>query len=438
MANVATEVLLILLLIALNGVLAMSEIAVVSARKARLRQRAHAGDARAAAALRLAEEPTRFLSTVQVGITLVGIFTGAFGGATVAEQIAAALGDVPPLAPYGEPIGLAVVVIAIAYLTLIFGELVPKRVGLSNAETIAATIARPMGLLAALGRPLVAALTASTEAVLRVLGVRPSVEGAVTEEEVKIMLAEGAEAGVFEQTERELVESVFGLADRRIGGLMTPRPLIVWLDAEDPPEVNGRKVTDGPHTYFPVCRGELDNVLGVVSLKALWRGRVDGRPLDLQVALEQPIFVPENAPVLRVLDLFRQGLPHVALVVDEHGSVAGLVTHADLLEAIVGDVAPAGGEAPAGPVRRADGSWLLDGLTPVDDLDELLGLGELPAGERDEYATLGGLVMHRLGHVPAVGERFTWRDRRFEVVDMDGRRVDKVLVAPAPAGEAGP
>jgi len=260
MSAITTELILIALLLVLNGILSMSEIAIVSARKARLRQRAEEGDSGAAAALALAEEPTRFLSTVQVGITLVGILAGAFGGATIAEQIGAALQTYPPLAPYGEAIGLGVVVLAITYLSLIVGELVPKRIGLNSPERIASRVARPMRLLSTAAGPLVSFLTVSTELVLRLLQVRPSQEAAISEEEVRILIAQGTEAGVFEEAERELVESAFELGETRVEELMTPRPLVTWLDADDPPDVAWQRSLESSHSYYPVCRGELDQV----------------------------------------------------------------------------------------------------------------------------------------------------------------------------------
>ncbi|MGE3269126.1 MAG: hemolysin family protein [Chloroflexota bacterium] len=437
MLDIGTDALLILVLIAFNGVLAMSEIAVVSARKARLQQRAEAGDAGAATALKLAEEPTRFLSTVQVGITLVGIFAGAFGGATIADKIGRMFDQIPALAAYGDAIGLAIVVGIITYLSLIFGELVPKRIGLNNAEVVAAAVARPMRLLSRVASPLVTVLSLSTDAVLRVFRLRPSTDAGVTEDEVRIMIAQGAESGVFAAAEREIVESVFHLADQRVGELMVPRPLLTWLDVEDPPEINLPLVAGSNHSFYPVARGDLDDLLGVVSSKKLLASLLAGQQPDILASLEPPTFVPETMTALHLLELLRDANPRVGIVVDEHGSIAGLVTPTDILEAIVGDL-PEPGDAPTpSAVQREDGTWLVDGLLPVDDLDELFGVGDLSEDERGAFRTVGGLVMHVLERLPEPGDTTEWRRLHLEVLDMDGRRVDKVLVTP-PDPEAGP
>lgn len=424
---ITTELVLITLLLLLNGVLAMSELAIVSARKSRLSQRAEAGDKGAAAALVLANEPTRFLSTVQIGITLVGILAGAFGGATIAEQLGAAVGTVPPLAPYGEAIGLAMVVGAITFLSLIVGELVPKRLALNNAEGIAVRVARPMAILARVAGPIVTLLTLTTEGVLRLLRVRPSADAAVTEEDVRGLLAEGARVGVFDVTEREMVESVFELGETQVRELMTPRVRVVWLDAAEPPESVWAEVAASPHSSYPVCREAIDDVIGVLSLKALTLHLLEGRPPDLAALARPPLFLPEHMPAFRALEQFKQSGCRVAMVIDEYSSIAGLLTSTDVLEALVGELAPADGSARGGPVRREDGSWLLDGLMPLDEVAELLALpGEPDAAE--DVQTLGGLAMARLGRVPAASDRFTWAGHTFEVIDMDGRRVDKVLV----------
>jgi putative hemolysin len=435
---VATELLLVALLLLLNGVLAMSEIAVVSARKARLRRQADGGDGAALAALELAEDPTRFLSTVQIGITLVGILAGAFGGATIAEQLGDRLGRVPALAPYADAIGLAVVVAAITYLSLVFGELVPKRLGLAHPERVARLVARPMRALARVAGPVVSLLSLSTGAVLRLLPVRPAADAGVSEDDVRALLAEGARVGVFAPAELEIVESVFELGDARVRELMTPRPLVAWLDLDDPPEAAWRAVAAAPHSYYPVCRGHLDELVGVLSLKELTGRLLAGErpsPADL---VRRPLFFPERLPAFAALERFKQEGPHVALVVDEHGGVAGLITPTDVLEAMVGELAPTDGAAPGGPVRRPDGSWALDGLMPIGEAIELLGIGGVPPAERAAVDTLGGLAMAELGRVPAVGDRFTWRGVRFEVIDMDGRRVDKLLAEPADESSAPP
>lgn len=436
--GVGVEILLIVLLILFNGTLAMAEIAVVSARKTRLRQRAENGDGAAAAALRLAEDPTRFLSTVQIGITLVGILAGAFGGATVAESLGASLATIPALAPYAGAIALTLVVAAITYLSLIFGELVPKRMAMTNAEVIAGLVARPMSVLSSAGSPLVSLLTLSTEAVLRLLGVRASDNQAVTEDDVRALLAEGTRAGVFEATEQDIVESVFELGEVRVGALMTPRPLVDWINLEDPPDTLWADVAASSHTYYPVGRGELDAVVGVLSAKDLLPRLLRGERPDPAEMVRPPLFLPENLLALRALERFQRVGPHVALVVDEHGSVIGLLTPTDVLEAMVGTLAPGGALAETGPVQREDGSWLLEGLMPLHEAAELLAIDEPAAARPAEVHTLGGLAMAALGRVPSPGDRFTWHGIDFEVLDMDGRRVDKLLAARAtPPGAPG-
>jgi putative hemolysin len=435
MFEIGSDALLILVLIVFNGVLAMSEIAVVSARKARLRQRADDGEAGAATALKLAEEPSRFLSTVQIGITLVGIFAGAFGGATIAEKIGELMSAVPALAAYGDAIGLAIVVGAITYLSLILGELVPKRIGLNNAEAVAIYVARPMLLLSRVASPLVSLLTFSTDTVLRLMRLRPSTEAAVTEDEVRMMIAEGAQTGVFHQAEREIVESVFKMGDQLVGELMVPRPLMIWLDVEDPPEVNWQIIADRSYSHYPVAQGDLDQFLGLVSSTRLLTALLAGERPDLQAMLVQPTFVPETMTTLHLLEMLRGANPRVGVVVDEHGVIVGMVTPTDILEAIVGDLPDPHDVDDPTTVRREDGSWLIDGLVQMDELDELFRVGELSDDERGAFRTVGGLVMTVLDRLPATGDTVEWRGLRIEVLDMDGRRVDKVLVTPPQASD---
>ena len=431
MSAIVVEILFIVVLLAANGVFAMSEIAVVSARKARLQRMAAGGDRRARAALELAQEPDRFLSTVQIGITLVGILAGAFGGATVAAQLGEALDRVPALNPYGEALGLTAVVLVITYLSLVVGELVPKRVGMNNPEGIARVVARPMIALSRLASPVVHLLSFSTSAVLRLLRTRPPEGPPVTEDEVRVMIEQATEAGVFEQSEREMVESIFRLGDRRVTALMTPRPDMAWLDINSPIEEITRQISASHYSRLPVCDRHPDNVLGMVKAKDLLSAVLSGKPLDLRASLSQPLFVPESMTALRLLELFRESRSHVALVVSEHGSVEGLVTLTDVLEAIVGDLVPPGGRAEPMAVRRDDGSWLLDGGITIDDFKEIFPVGQMPGEEDGAYQTLAGFVITHLGRIPAAADRFEWGGLSFEVMDMDGRRVDKVLVTPA-------
>lgn len=429
MSAIVVEILFIAVLLVANGIFAMSEIAVVSARKARLQRMAAGGDRRARAALELAQEPDRFLSTVQIGITLVGILAGAFGGATVAAQLGEALERVPGVAPYGETLGLLAVVLVITYLSLVVGELVPKRIGLNNPEGIAKAVARPMVLLSWLASPAVRLLSLSTSAVLRLLRTRPPEGPPVTEDEVRVMIEQATDAGVFEQAEREMVESVFGLGDRRVTALMTPRVDVAWLDINLPAEEVARRISASHYSRLPVCDRHPDNVLGVVKAKDLLPVALAGRPLDLRASLRQPLFVPESMTALRLLELFRRSRSHVAIVVSEHGSVEGLVTMTDVLEAIVGDLVPPGGQVEPLAVERDDGSWLLDGGITIDGFKEVFPVGQMPGEGDGAYQTLAGFVITHLGRIPSAADRFEWGGLTFEVVDMDGRRVDKVLVA---------
>jgi putative hemolysin len=425
------EASIIVLLIILNGIFAMSEIAVVSARKTRLQQWANEGDSKARAALELANAPNAFLATIQVGITLVGILAGAYGGATVASEVASGLDNIPWLASYSRPLSLAVVVVVITYLSLIIGELVPKRLALNSPERIASTMAIPMRALARLASPVVYLLGASTDAILRLLGVKPSIEPPVTEEEIRSLIAQGTQAGMFEEAEQEMVERVFRLGDRRASAVMTPRTEIVWIDSDSSLEEIQQTIADSIHSRFLVARDSLDNVLGVVQAKELLLHFLRGEALDLVGNLQQPLYVPESMRALEVLELFKRSATHIALVIDEYGGIQGLVTPSDILEAIVGDLPVAGEEHEPLAVRREDGSWLLDGMLPIDDFKELFDLGRLPDEDQGVYQTLAGFVIMQLGRIPLVSDHFEWEGLRIEVVDMDGNRVDKLLVQPA-------
>jgi len=435
LSNPVLEILIIFLLLVTNGVFAMAEIAIVSARKARLRQLADAGNSQARAALELAANPNQFLATAQIGITLVGILAGAFGGATIAEEIATRLGDIPFLAPYGETIGVGIVVLGITYFSLIIGELVPKRLALNNAERIASAVAAPMRGLSTIAAPVVRLLSVSTDIVIRLLGIKPSAEPSITPEELRILIEQGTESGVFEESEQDMIESVLRLDERRVGAFMTPRTHIVWFDIEDSPEDIRRKIADSQHSRFPVIKDSLDNVLGIVRAKDLLNQSLAGQPLDLRALLRPPLFIPESMSALKVLELFKQKGTHVALVTDEYGGIQGMVTHNDILEGIVGYIPSAGEPAEPQATRREDGSWLLDGLVHIDKLKEIFDIEKLPDEEHGHYQTVGGFVMTQVRSIPTVGQCFEWGKLRFEVVDMDGRRVDKVLVTPSQAQE---
>ncbi|HEX7022131.1 MAG TPA: hemolysin family protein, partial [Trueperaceae bacterium] len=407
----------------------MSEIAVVSSRKVRLQQLANQGSKEAAAALELAENPNRFLSTVQIGITLVGIFAGAYGGATLSEPLAAALKGIPAIAPYAGGLSLAIVVAVITYLSLVIGELVPKRLGLNNPEGVAMRVARFMNGLSVAASPFVWLLSVSTDALLTVFRAKENRGTAVSEEEIAVLIEQGTRAGVFHEAEQDIVENVFWLADRKVGTIMTPRPDIVWLDLDDSPEAILEKITTNRHSQFAVGRGSLDNVAGFVAVRDLLIDGLAGLPLDLEGALQRPLYLPESMPALQVLERFRETGVHFALVVDEYGGIEGLVTLVDVLEALVGDLPALGETEEPLATQREDGSWLLDGLLSTDDFKELLDISELPREDTGDYRTVGGFVITYLGHIPAVGERFEWSGLRFEIVDLDGSRVDKVLVS---------
>jgi putative hemolysin len=429
------EILVIAALIVANGVFAMAEIAVVSARKAKLRHWADEGNHRAQAALDLASSPDRFLAAVQVGISAVGILAGAFGGATIAENIALRLQRFPPLAPYGEAIGLAVVVIVITYFSLVIGELVPKRIGLNHPERIASFVARPMTLLSRAAAPMIRLLELSTRAVLWALRAKPSKDPVITPEELKVLISQGTEGGVFEEAEQEMLEGVLHLGDRTAGMVMTPRTRMVSLDVADSKAEVLRKLASSHRSRFPVIEHDAENVIGILRSKDLLVQVMAGAPFDLRPLLQPAVFVPETMSAPQVLETFKQQGAHIAMVTDEYGSVQGLITHNDILESIVGELPSRGEGPPPGAFRREDGSWLVDGLLDIPALRDTIELPELPDEEENVYQTVGGLVTHMLGSIPAAGQIVVWREWRFEVMDMDGRRVDKVLISRRPAPE---
>ena len=408
----------------------MSELAIVSARKVRLQQLANQGDIKARIALELANAPNQFLASVQIGITLLAILSGAFAESTIARRLIPLLNLVPWLAPYSDALSSVIAILIITYLTLIIGELVPKRLALNYPERIASVVAIPMRVLANIASPIVYLLSASTDLVVRMMGIKPSTEPQVTEEEIRVLIEQGTEAGTFEEAEQDMVERVFRLGDRPVNALMTPRPDIVWLDLEDTAEENRKKMLDSCHSRFPVCQGGLDNVLGIMHVTDLLARSLSGQQLDLTVSLRQPVFVPESTRGLKILEVFKQTGIHLALVVDEYGVIQGLVTLNDIMVEIVGDVPSAGELEEPQAVQREDGSWLLDGMLPVDEFFEIFEIDEIPTDHRGSYQTLGGFVITHLGRIPSATDYFEWETLRFEVMDMDGNRVDKVLVMP--------
>ena len=426
--NIFGEILIIFILLLANGVFAMSEIAVVSARKARLKSLADGGNLQARAALALALHPTSFLSTVQIGITLVGILAGTFGGATLSKQLKEWLETLPALAPYSQFISILVVVGSITYFSLIIGELVPKRVALSNPEGRAMLIAKPMTGLAVLAAPAVWFLTISTNLVLKIFGLGKDVEAPPSEEEISNLIEQGTTAGVFHRAERAMVEGVLRLDERCVTEIMTRRTKIVWLNVADSEEVNWRKIVTSGHSHFPVYEGTRDHVIGMVSVKSLWANAAAGVANDIRNHLTQPLVVPQTVHVVQLLEGFQKTGKHLALVTDEFGSVQGLVTLIDVMEAIVGDLPEPGDRVSPDAVQRDDGSWLVDGSLDVAALRRRFELPALPGEEDEDFETLGGFILDRLGNIPRPGEHFTCHGWRFEVVDMDRHRVDKVLL----------
>jgi putative hemolysin len=421
------EVLIILLLIILNAAFVMSEMAVASARKARLQQRVNEGDKRAQIALRLANDPNLFLATVQIGISLISVLVGAVGAVTLSEPLGAWFETIPALAAYAHSIALAIVVVLITFFSLLLGELVPKRLALHNPERVAAAVAGPMIFISLLFKPLVWLMSRTTDLVIRMIGIKPSEEPPVTEEEILVQLDQGTQAGVFEEAEQDMVEGVFRLNDRRVGSLMTPRSEIVWLDVNDSPDEIRTTIDESMYSRFPVCADSLDNVLGIIKARDLLLESLRGEPLRLKHNLQPLIYIPETSFASRTLEMFKTGVTEMMLVVDEFGSVQGLLTINDILDEIVGDLESGAPQA----TQRQDGSWLLDGKLTIEDFKEIFNLRHMP--DEDEYETLGGFVMLQLGRIPSASDHFEWNSLHFEVMDMDRNRVDKVLVTTLPA-----
>jgi len=431
------ELLVLAVLILINGFFAMAELAIVSSRRVRLQEMAKAGKRGAAAALSLIDDPVGFLSTVQVGITLVGIVAGAYSAATFAGPFGEILKNIPAIAVYAEEIAFAVVVVAVTYFSLVIGELVPKRIALNHAETIAAAVAPLMRLLAKVGAPFVWFLRLSTHAVMALLRLKPAPESAVTEEEVKALIAEGASSGVFQPAERELIEGVLRMGDRAVRSIMVPRTAVVWLDVEDTQEEIYAAIAESGHSRYPVARGDIEDVIGVAHTKDLLEQQRKTGTIDLIAAAREAPYVVDRMPVLRLLERFKSSSVHMAFVVDEHGSFEGIVTPTDILTTIAGDLPQSEEEAEPEAVQREDGSWLIDGLMAVDAAERTLGIEGM--AEEGDFNTVAGFVLHELGHLPVAGENFEWHGWRFEVVDLDGRRIDKILASgPKVETEAAP
>ena len=428
MSNLFLEILVIFVLILFNGFFSMSEIAIVSARKVRLEQRAGEGDKGAGHALQLSNATGKFLSSVQIGITLVAMLTGAFGGATLAERLTGSLAQVPWLATSAATLALIIVVLLTTYFSLVIGELIPKKIALNNPEKIASKVSGIMMFISKLTSPLTRVLSASTDLGVRLLGIKPPAEPPITEEEIKVLIDQGTQVGVFGAAEQDMVEGIFRLNDRSINAIMTPRTDIVWLDANDPIDELVRVVLESPYSRFPVSRESLDNVLGILKSKDLLEKQLAGEPYNLIDLLEKPLFIPENTPAMRVLELEREHGVHEALVIDEYGGVLGFVTLFDVLEAIIGELPSHDQASEPEIVAREDGSFLIDGLLPVDEFKDLLDLDSLPEEDKVGFQTVGGFVMNQVGSIPHAGQSLHLQDLHIEVLDMDGNRIDKILV----------
>ncbi|AXK71529.1 HlyC/CorC family transporter [Lysobacter sp. TY2-98] len=421
------DLLIVLLLVVFNAFFAMSEMAVMTSRKSRLRHMASTSS-RAHKALELAESPESFLSAVQLWITLLSLLTGYFGGESMGEKIAEPLRDVPSLAPYATYIGRASGFLVVLFFFGLVGELVPKRIGTLRPESIAALVAYPMDFFAKLAKPFVVLLSTSTRLLLRLLRLGDSGDEAVTEEEIRMLVSEGHEQGVIDADERKMMNRVLSLGDRTTESLMTPRTRIVWLDASAEPAENLEALHEAPFSRFPVYRGSDSDVVGILEAKSLLRAIGRGQMPALFESLREPLFVSESTPALKLLEIFREEQQSLALVVDEYGDISGLVTVNDLMGAVIGRIQNDSDERPSGIVVRDDGSLLVDGSLGVEELRELLGAGELPGEDEHDFHTAAGMVIAQFGRIPHAGEHFEWNGWRIEVIDLDGPRVDKLLM----------
>lgn len=417
----------ILLLILVNGFFSLAEMAIISARRVRLQHAAETGRGSAKLALALKHDPSRFLSTVQIGITIVSVLAGVFGGAAFAEQVAVALA---PFSGQAHPLSLVLVVIVISYLTLILGELVPKRVALRRPEAIAMRLAAILNGLTRIAAPVAWLLGASSNLVLHLIPLRAAEPAAVTEDEIAIMLREAQAAGRVHAAETEIVQMALRLGDRRVGAVMTPRTQVEWLDLSDSEDENRRKVRDSDYSRFPVFEGSPAQVAGIVQVKDLLAAEMSGMRFDLKRLVRPPLYIPETATALRALEVFRKSGEPMALVVDEFGDFQGVVTLNDILQSLVGDIAEPGESEMPSVQRREDGSFVVDGMTPLDTVKDITGLADLGEEEGADYHTLGGFIMARMHRIPAAGNQVTIDGARFEVLSMDGRRVDRVLIVP--------
>jgi putative hemolysin len=422
------ELLIILLLVLLNGIFSMSEIALVSSRKSRLEAAARNGDSSAKAALHLANSPNRFLSTVQIGITLIGLLTGMYSGDNITSDFEKFIARIEILQPYSHTLAVGSVLVFITYLSLVLGELVPKRIGMANPEAISKFMATPMNLLSKITAPFIALLGVSSDLIIKLLNIKQS-ENSVTEEEIKSLIQEGTSGGVFEEIEQEIVHNVFQLGDRKVTSLMTNRQEIVWLDIEDSVEENKAKILESRHSIYPVCRDTVDDVVGLIYVKDLIATNLDDQLADLSAVVKEPVYLPESNRAYQALEKFKEQRVYFGIIVDEYGGLLGVITMHDIMDALVGDISE-DVEEDSEIVRRDDGSFLIDAQLSFDDFIQYFNLNISDAERRGltGFNTLGGLVLHILENIPKAGEKFTWKHFDFEVIDMDRSRVDKLLV----------
>ncbi|OPY93206.1 MAG: Magnesium and cobalt efflux protein CorC [Syntrophaceae bacterium PtaU1.Bin231] len=427
MSHVSTDMIVILFLILMNGLLSMAELAVVSASKGKIRSLAEKGNRKAQMLVGLSEKPEKFLSTIQVGVTLIGILSGVYGGSTLAKDLGVYFNTLAPVRPHGEILGFLVVVVGITYLSIVIGEIVPKRWALSKPEKIGMLLILPIHYLYILLYPIVRLLSLSSEGLSKLLGIKKA-SSAVSEEELKFLLEEGAEAGIFHQMEQQMCDRVLRIDDLDVKDVMTPRPDITWLDLELSLEENLERIRISNHTCFPVCRGSLDRCLGFIHVKDLFQRYPSMKLTDIETLLMKPFIFPESVSALKVLEHFKSSPVHMALVIDEYGVIQGMVTVSDIMKIIVGEIPSLIEQVDRSAIRREDGSWLIDGTMSTEEFKMMFETGDLPGEEQGDYHTVAGFIMTHLGRLPVTGDHVHWGKYRFEIIDMDGNRVDKVLM----------
>ena len=431
MSESTAQILLLLTLIIINGLFSMTEMAVVSTRRARLQACLENGDRRAQTVLDLLDNPNDFFSTIQIAISLIGVITGAIGAQTFSHYLVDILVKVSFLKGIAQPLSVLLISILITYFSLVIGELIPKRIATNNPEKIAMAMCGPIKVIAAVFRPIVRILSFSTEAGLKLMGIKNSEENTVSEDEIKVMIEQGKQDGVFEENEQDIVESVFRMSDRTVDALMTPRTELPWIDLEEPVEESLKEIASSTYHYFPLVRGNPDDVIGVLSSKALLDAYIRGETLDLEKIAEPPLFVPESKPALSLLDDLKASESNFAVVLDEYGGFSGMITPYDLLNELVGDVTNIGDEPndEEDILVRDDGSWSFDGLVDIEEFKETIGVRDLPDEDRVGYQTLAGFILSYRGAIPSIGDNFDWNGFHFEIADMDGLRIDRVIVS---------